>query len=452
MNAPGNAVERFPLVAGLVTTVAGLVLFWGTSLTLIRLTGLILAALGVIMAVAEGVLALRRRNPAEVSAKESFPLPSSLATNESRHLLTEPRDAAPACADWVTFSTTQLVESFNSQFDRHAIGDTPWPLFDRWVREALNEFLRARRVRCFHVTDAAQRLVSLTNELEEPLWPPGQLPALVEHTLGSGRPYVHASRANGDLINRLAEEWTNTMLQATGVKRAVPHWLYPVREATHTIGLVLVGELPEPVREDPHGLAVLGGLLTTFWRYVRQADALALAERTDRTSGLLTRMDLTERARQLTTEANHESEPLVVLALAVEGIRRLEDGGHWALRDRLMRRIGEQMRRRLRSDDLLGRFSEDRFVAVLRRLDLALGQIIAGKLLTDVQRLVHEHPALEEAVRIRCGLSDTGTDHFEAAAGRAFEALRRARIEGCETPVAMPACPQSQMLVAGGVS
>jgi PleD family two-component response regulator len=110
------------------------------------------------------------------------------------------------------------------------------------------------------------------------------------------------------------------------------------------------------------------------------------------------------------------------------------------------------MRRRLRSDDLLGRFSEDRFVAVLRRLDLALGQIIAGKLLTDVQRLVHEHPALEEAVRIRCGLSDTGTDHFEAAAGRAFEALRRARIEGCETPVAMPACPQSQMLVAGGVS
>lgn len=453
MSAPDDTRERFPLTAGLVPLAAGLILIGVASLPLTRTIGIVLTLAGGIMAVLE--LFRARRRPAAAArpgAEDPDPVGPEPAgpSAEPGRPGTGTRSAFSPCADWLPFSAGQLIESFNSQFDRHAVDEPFWPVFDRWIREALNEFLRARRVRCFHVTEAAQRLVSLTNQLEEPLWPPGQLPALLEHALSTGRPYVHASRANGDLIDRMADEWTRSMSQATGIRRAVPHWLYPVREANQTVGLLLVGELPEPVFGDHHGLATLGGLLTAFWRHVGQADALALAQRTDRTSGLLTRVDLTERARRLAAEAEQEAEPLVVLALAVEGIRRLEDQGHWALRDRLMRRIGEQMRRRLRSDDLLGRFSEDRFVAVLRRLDLGLGRIIAGKLLTDVERLVHEHPVLEETVKIRCGLSDTGPGGFEDAAGRAFEALRQARVEGRVAPVVLPASRNSPVLVAGG--
>jgi PleD family two-component response regulator len=96
------------------------------------------------------------------------------------------------------------------------------------------------------------------------------------------------------------------------------------------------------------------------------------------------------------------------------------------------------MRAKLRSDDLVGRFSEDRFVAVLRRLDLALGQMIARKLLTTVEGVLEEQPVLAELVRARCGLADLGPDGFEGALTRCFEALRQARTENHEGPVTVP--------------
>lgn len=451
MNASGDAGERFPLAAGLVTTAAGLTLLFGATFVPARLTGLTLAVLGAIIS-AKAMLRSRNRPETQSPAQDAAgPLRPHASPGSTKPAGAHPaqNEVAPPGADWLGFVISELIDSFNSRFDHRESGETLWPVFDRWVREALNEFLRARRVRCFHVADATGRLVSLTNELEEPLWPPAQLPGLIQHVLTTGRPYVWGGGANGESIDRLAAEWTQHMAQTTGLNRAAPDWLLPVREANRTIGLIIVGELPEPARGNHGNLAVIGGLMTTFWRYLRQADALAVAERTDQTSGLLTRADLTARAQLIAAESGRESEPVVVVALAVEGVRRLEDQGHWALRDRLMRRVGAVMRQKLRSDDLIGRFSEDRLVVVLRRLDLPLGQIIARKLLDGVEQAVHEHPVLEETVKIRCGLSDAVEDGFEPAIHRAFEALRLARIEGRNQPVAVPAATWQETPASG---
>jgi GGDEF domain-containing protein len=341
---------------------------------------------------------------------------------------------------------TKLIDSFNNWFERQDTGQPLWPAFDRWLRDALNEHLDARRVRCFRVADRGNRLVSLTTQLEEPLWPPCGLPGLIAHVLATGKAYVHGDRTSGESIERLADQWAAAVRLTPGLKSAMPNLILPIRAANQSVGLVLVGERPGPAPD----LTGLGGLLTIFWRHVEQAQALTAAEQTDRPSGVLTRADLCVRARQVLAESAGDGEPVVVLALAVEGVRRLDDAGHWALRDRLMRQVGSQMRNRLRSDDLVGRFSEDRFVAVLRRLDLALGRMIARKLLAAVEAVAGEQPLLQEMVRVRCGLSDAGENGLEAAVGRAFEALRLARLEDRNAPVVLRSGQHEEKLLAGG--
>ena len=336
----------------------------------------------------------------------------------------------------------KLIESFNDWFERQEAGEPLWPAFDRWVRDALNQYAGARRVRCFHATDEGRRLTSLTTQLAEPLWAPGGMPGLIIHVVASGQAYVGNGRANGAAIERLADDWAATIAFTPGLKSPVPQWLSPIRMNGRTTGLVLVGELPETHPPDELDLATLGGLLTVFWRHVAQAQSLAVAVRTDQPSGVLTWCDLAARGQRVIEESHREGEPVVVLALALEGIRRLDDHGHWALRDALMRQTGGHMLAKLRSDDLVGRFSEDRFVAVLRRLDLALGQMIARKLLATVEGVVAGQPVLAEMVRARCGLSTPSGDGLEAAMARAFEALRIARIEHRDGPVVMPAQPE----------
>jgi diguanylate cyclase (GGDEF)-like protein len=352
-------------------------------------------------------------------------------------------------ADWLVPCAGELIASFNAWLEQEEPGLNPWPAFDRWVRDALNQSMRARRVRCFRATDTAHRLLSLTNELEEPLWPAGTLPGLVEHVLATGRSFIKGDRNNGELIERLVSAWSMDPARPTGPNSAAPQWLLPVRQRNRTIGLILVGELPEAAIGDANGLTAVGGWLSLFWRHVRQQEALAVAEQTDRTSGVLTRIDLTARAEKVVAESAGDGEPVVLIALAVEGVRRLNDQGHWELRDQLMREIGNQTRRKLRSDDLVGRFSEDRFVMVLRRLDLALGEMIGRKILAAVETVVHEQPVLEETVRVRCGLTDAGPDGFEAAVARAFQALNEARRQDRNLPLALPRREQELLAVSG---
>lgn len=75
----------------------------------------------------------------------------------------------------------------------------------------------------------------------------------------------------------------------------------------------------------------------------------------------------------------------MVLALAIEGLRHLDDTGQWSERDALVQQLGAVLHQKVRSDDLLGRFADDRFIVVLRRLDSALGTLVAEKLLETVR-------------------------------------------------------------------
>lgn len=463
MNGSPAKVERLPIAAGVLATAAGIGLAASAAAlpTQIVGAGLVLAGLGVIAAALRGQpgtaaptggTSTQDAVGARPQVRDSGPSSEASPVEPSARKIKAAGPGMPSRADWLTPCTAALIQSFNEWLAQRSAAESWWPAFDRWVRDALHQFLRARRVRCLRAVDAGGRLVSLTSELEEPLWTAGAVPGLIEHVITSGRAYVKGDRSNGELIERLVSAWTMDPGQQAGPNMNPPHWLLPVREGKKTLGLIYVGELSESVVGDAAGLGTAGGLLGLFWRYVQQREALAVAEQTDQASGVLTRMDLTARADRVVRESDGEGEPIVVMALAVEGVRRLNDQGHWELRDQLMREIGNRMRGKLRSDDLVGRFSEDRFVAVLRRLDLALGEMISRKVLASVETIVHEQPLLEEAVRIRCGVTDAGPDGFEAAVNRAFLAIHEARREGKSLPLAVPRRDCEQIAALGGTA
>lgn len=294
--------------------------------------------------------------------------------------------------------------------------------------------------------------MTLSETLEDSFWVGPGAPALVRHVIASGRSYVQHSPENGEMVEQLAADWTSQTGLHIGqtVFGNPPAWLWPVRRHVHTVGLIMAGEMPEDVLHDSHGLEAIGHFLDLCWSHVDQAEALEIARRTDRTSGVLNRAELTAVANRVIQQSIADNEPVVVLTMLLEGVRRLDDKRQWAERDRLVQQIGQAMRQRLRSDDLIGRFSDDHFVVVLRRLDVALGKLIAEKLLESVNRAIVSRQAVKNTVAARCVLTEAGSQSFESALGTILDALQQARYRKTDLFVATPAVTPPEKPAAGG--
>ena len=323
----------------------------------------------------------------------------------------------------------EICASFNRRFAKHDVIEDIWPAFDRWIRDTLNQFIGARRVRSFRIVDGSDKLVSLSGLPDDVFWSGKSPHGLIDHVIATGRRYMRGFAGNGELVEQLATHWSaeRDVAGSDVILPKLPDVLIPVQDDGHTIGLLVIGEVADDTRADAALMQAVGHLIEMFWRYIHQANELAVSNRTDKASGVLNRQDFTTRAEHALAESINESEPVVVLALSVEGVRRLDDGGEWDLRDWLMRQIGVHMRRKLRTDDLVGRFSDDRFVAVLRRLDVGLGRLIAAKLLDAAREGLAGQPLVHETISLRCGLSEGKSDPFEDVLVRAFAALQNAR-------------------------
>jgi hypothetical protein len=97
-------------------------------------------------------------------------------------------------------------------------------------------------------------------------------------------------------------------------------------------------------------------------------------------------------------------------------MRKLDDAGFWRQRDSLIQDLGRALRAKIRADDVLGRFSDDRFVVVLRGLEPALATRVAEKLLDTVRaqaiqaacQLNHQGRAEPWQLKVRAGLAGIG--------------------------------------------
>ena len=307
--------------------------------------------------------------------------------------------------------------------------------FEQLIRETLSAHLGATRVRCYHVRPGCDTLVPLSQVRKngtEPLKAnstrvPSSQEGVLGHVAATGREFFAADPALGPLLRSLAaqddEAWT---------------CVWPIRSGRATIGIVTVRDLRDPAILTSEVRAGVGQIVGLCWRHLACLEQLHTARRTDLPSGGLTRQDFFVAAERALAQSYDEDEPVVLVVLALEGLRRLDDGGLWRERDALVKRLGGVFGERIRSDDLVGRFSDDRFVVLLRRLDGGLGRLIAEKLLAAANACVAGLEGTQGRVRARAGLAGSGPAHpgapgLAALLEAAFDAVERAR--GTNVPI-----------------
>ena len=337
---------------------------------------------------------------------------------------------------------TNAASRFLGWWSQRYEEESPWPAFDLFLREMLLDVVGAKRVRLFHVTEGGLTLRLLTDDVGTPstLAAPTEL---MRHVISVGRRYIRGDQSHGPLVDQLAsgsekqtEVTTATDKNAPRDGHALPQasgpvvWMFPIRDHKtgasrntnaplhRTIGLVSVGGVDEADYEMLDGVAAL---VTEFWLHVRDYECLQMVRRTDRGSGVLNRLDFLRMGEIAVADARREGEPVAVLAVAIEGLRRFDDEGWWSLRDRVIQETGRILRRKLRAGDIVGRFSDDRFVILMRWLDLSLGRLIGARVISWIQEAVGE--AVRQAqtdtdpvsvcdtagvsggIKVRCGLA-----------------------------------------------
>ena len=294
-----------------------------------------------------------------------------------------------------------------------------WTSFDELVRELVAEHLGATRVRCYHVRPGCETLQTMAQS-KSPATPtgPSVRVGVLGHVAATGKEFFATDQSHGALLDVLAvsaeESWA---------------WVWPIRESGTTVGILAVGNLHEPHSLSADTRQTVGQLVALFWRYVSCLEQLRIVRRTDQASGVLTRNDFFTLAAHCLSGSYRENEPVIVIVLAVEGLRRLDDTGRWRERDTLVERVGHLVARRIRSDDVVGRFADDRFVMLLRRLDSGLGRLIAEKMLATADECIAGLGPLKEQVRLRIGVAGSGCARpsLEGLLVSAFNAVDRAR-------------------------
>ncbi len=383
------------------------------------------SALGV------GAFWLFRRQPNNSGPPlESAPAPAAMAMPAAPVANAVPVAApTPATAPPVPGSSLvarRLRAAFNEWVEAFDDQPEPWTSFDQLLRENLCEQLQAARVRCYHVRPGADALQTIAQAGGSASTKgPSLREGLLGHVATTGREFAATDSTQGPLVHDLAhrgeESWS---------------WVWPVRSHGATIGIVAVGPVPAAAELKAAVREAVGPLLTLFWLHVVALEQLRIVRRTDHATGVLTRSDFFTLAERALADSYQASEPVVVAVLTLEGLRRLDDSGRWQERDALVERAGQLLARRVRTDDLVGRFSDDRFVLLLRRLDSSLGRLITEKLLTAAQACIGEIAGVADQIRLRAGLVGSGFEQppLQDLLVAAFEAVERAR--AADEPVA----------------
>jgi GGDEF domain-containing protein len=208
------------------------------------------------------------------------------------------------------------------------------------------------------------------------------------HVATHGKTYVVDDPTQGELVRKLAR-----------VSDDVPVWCFVIRQGPRKIGLVAVQGWSgsQPDRELLNSMELL---INQFWSTLTEVCRSRTADRMDSPTNTLTRESFLEEAQEVAKESYAAGEPIALVVFA--------DNGRWDLATDVIRETSKTLRNRLRPDDVLGRFDDSRFVLLLRRVDSALGSLIAGQLVSRLSASPLTVALQEYNGGIRCGIVGSG--------------------------------------------
>ncbi|HKN37840.1 MAG TPA: GGDEF domain-containing protein [Acidimicrobiia bacterium] len=113
-------------------------------------------------------------------------------------------------------------------------------------------------------------------------------------------------------------------------------------------------------------------------RLARETGELTLLARTDPLTGLHNRRHMEEHLAAAVSAARRHHHPLAVLFIDIDSFKRINDESGYEVGDDVLRTVGDRVRLALRTEDLVGRWGGEEFVAVLPATDLT-GAVVVGE-------------------------------------------------------------------------
>lgn len=216
------------------------------------------------------------------------------------------------------------------------------------------------------------------------------------------------------------------------------------------VGLTVVAILLATLASDPHAtladptpvmatLALLAGVVSP----VLALQAAELHHRSeaiiDPLTGLLNRHALGPRFVELAYQAKIADQPLCLLLCDIDGFKQINDEHGHARGDAVLRDIAYEMRKRLRSFELVYRLGGEEFLILLPGISRSGGRRIAERLRSTVEQACPT--GLRITVSLGLSAARGGEVDYESLFAAADEALYEAKRAGRNRVVAAPPGP-----------
>jgi diguanylate cyclase (GGDEF)-like protein len=224
---------------------------------------------------------------------------------------------------------------------------------------------------------------------------------------------------------------------------------------TLTILVVTFGVHPAWTLADPVPviavLALLAGVVAIVWALqsaeLRHRDEAIL----DQLTGLLNRHALLPRFTEITQQARLTHQPVCLVLVDLDTFKEVNDSRGHDCGDAVLQSVAYEMRKQLRSFELIYRLGGEEFLIVLPGVDLKTGELLAERLREAVQET---HPA-GIPVTISLGVSAATGEQvdydtlFRAADAALYDAKRAGRNRVVAAPPAAE-LEEAETSTAGG--
>jgi diguanylate cyclase (GGDEF)-like protein len=207
-----------------------------------------------------------------------------------------------------------------------------------------------------------------------------------------------------------------------------PPLLAGIASAAYVIAVLVAGPVPlstaavGQVAFNLVALALITYVAAVIGREYRRAreEALSLS-RFDHLTGLYSRAYLAGALEQEIRRAARSGRPFGLLMIDLDGLKAANDRFGHESGDRLLRAVGDIVRRDVRATDVPARYAGDEFVLILPETDLNGAALVADKIRVDISRLALAHDRAVMRTTASIGLVTYPEDGRTAA-----ELLRRA--------------------------
>ncbi len=335
----------------------------------------------------------------------------------------ENRNVTPQLEDHSSWSLLgEELFRFDTWLDDHRERSDIWDDFDEYVRSVLARLCHATHIRPYRTIDDATGLVPLrVPEVWDDVPVVSSTVGLPAQIMRSKSRYLKPSSASSDYAVRDQDA------QSRGAT-----WCFPVIRSGACIGVIEVGTIDASHSQQEKMLTCVERLIGQFWNTVYDAAVGAKLGQTDPVSGLLTREAFIQSAQRALKQSNDNNEPVAMVIVALERLRQLSDSGRWEVVDEIVRAASDVVRKKIRTDDCIGRFDESRIVVFLRRVDAELTTLVATQLVARLEEVVGNSQRWGGEVGIRCGVVTAGPDQTDVRTllSSALSTWRSARIDG----------------------